>query len=220
MKENTAILVSSPFQSLNALEAIKELDISNPFFYIFGEDRSSIMTRDFISKRGYEYKCVPIAKNAFDLIKKSKEYNKYKTIIIGDYFSVPFFLVSMVLIARHGHIIYVDDGNSTLTLLPPSSSKRLYFNGILKLLFYKFLILYKDSKHVSRSFFSFYDIEDKGFPIPVIKNKFTMIGQNLNIIPKDVYIIGTNTHKLQIDREDYISQLGRINKYDAQNMIL
>lgn len=213
MKENTAILVSSPFQALNALEAIKDINIDSPDFFVFGNDNNAEMTKKFVSERGYSYKSVRLADSAFNAIRNCREYNSYKRIIVGDFFSIPFFLTSLALITRHGQIIYVDDGNSTLGLLPPFSRKRLAFRNTLKNLFYKLLLFYKESKQVSRFFFTFFDVEGKGFPFPVIKNNFAILRGNVNVFNKDIYIIGTNTSQLQIARSEYRSQLDLISKY-------
>lgn len=213
MKENTAILVSSPFQVLNALEAIRDINIDSPDFFVFGNDNSAEMTKKFVSERGYSYMSVRPANSAFKSIRNCREYHSYKRIIVGDFFSIPFFLTSLALITRYGQIIYLDDGNSTLGLLPPFSRKRLSFSNTLKNLLYKLLLFYKDSKQVSRSFFTFYDVEGKGFPFPVIKNNFAMMKGNVNVSNKDIYIIGTNTYQLRIARSEYISQLEMIRKY-------
>lgn len=213
MIDDTLILVASPFQALNAIMAVKEFNINDPVFFIIGNDLSSEMTRKFVCKYGYTYRRIGIAKTAIETLRHSREYNKFKRIIVGDYFSIPFFLMSLVLIARGGHIIYVDDGNSTLSLLPPVSRKRLTFKKYSKQIFYKLLTIYKKSKHISRSFFTFYDVEDKGFPLPIIKNTLSRIRQGVNKSLTNIYIIGTNTHQLQIQKTEYISQLERISKY-------
>lgn len=213
MKEDTVILVSSPFQALNALEAISALNIDNPVFLILGNDVSAKMTGELVKKCGYSFECVSVLSSAFEIIKNCRKYGKHKRIIVGDYYSIPFFLMSMVMIVRGGHIVYVDDGNSTLSLLPPVSRKRLLFKNIIKQTFYNLLHIYKNSKHISRSYFTFYDVEGKGFPFPVIKNNFTIMKRNVNVSNKDIYIIGTNTYQLQIARSDYIAQLEMISKY-------
>lgn len=213
MKEDTVILVSSPFQTLNALEAISALNIDNPVFLILGNDVSAKMTGELVTKCGYSFECVSVLSSAFEIIKNCRKYGKHKRIIVGDYYSIPFFLMSMAMIVRGGHIVYVDDGNTTLSLLPPVSRKRLLFKNIIKQTFYNLLHIYKNSKHISRSYFTFYDVEDRGFPLPVIKNNLTRMSQNISVSPRDIYIIGTNTHQLQLTRAEYVYQLELILNY-------
>lgn len=210
--EEAAILIASPFQALCSLEAIAELGIMKPDFYVFGSDQSAEMTGRFLTKKGHEFHRVDITKNAIEAIKLNRKYPKYKYVIVGDYFSENFFLMSMIMIERKGYIIYVDDGNSTLSMIPPAARRRLVFNRS-KNIFYKFLLLLKNLKQLKRYFFTFYELENKEFPLPIIKNSLTSIRNGHNGIPHGVFIIGTNSSQLGHQKSEYIGELKTILHY-------
>lgn len=212
--DEAAIFVSSPFQALCALEAIKEFKVRRPVFFIQGHEVSHEMTRNYLAKNGFTYINVVETESAFEAVKIHHRHQKFQFLFVGDYFSGSHFLLSMLWSKINATIVYLDDGNSTLSLLPTTGRKRLDSGTFSKKIFYQILVLYKDLKGIRRIFFSLYNLTDRGFPYPIITN-------NLSILRTDdiasrkygIYIIGTNSSQIGWAREKYVDKLRIIRDY-------
>lgn len=212
--DEAAIFVSSPFQALCALEAIKEFKVRRPVFFIQGHEVSHEMTRNFIVKNGFSYINVSETSNAFEAIKIHHRHKKFQYLFVGDYFSCGHFLLSMLWSKINATIVYLDDGNSTLSLLPPTSRKRLNSGSSPHKIFYRLLELYKNLKGIRRVFFSFYNLTDRGFPYPMITNYLSILKTDDIVSRKyGIYIIGTNSSQIGWAREKYVDKLRIIRDY-------
>jgi|GEM_PF-3603772 len=215
--EDAAMIVSSPFQALCAIEAINLFKIKRPVFYVQGSGIGNDMTRDFLKEQGYKIVIIEETYKAINVILKYGHHKKYQYIFVGDYFSAGDFLLSTLWTKFAADIIYLDDGNSTLSILPPVCRKRLNNGSIIKRLYYRVFLLYKDIKHVHRTFFSFYDLENEAFPYPVINNSFLELRHGFQCVePSDIYIIGTNTSSIGWSSDAYEEYLKIIKLYAAK----
>lgn len=213
-KDNVAIIVSSPFQAICAIEAIKKFDLYSCSFYLPGNDRSIQMTMDFLEHRGYMYVNIENTTSALRLIKKNNNYKKFDTVLVGDYFAANHFILSLLWTKRNSTIIYVDDGNSTLSLLPPFSRKRFNEGSNIRRLFYRLLLLYYKFRGLRNLFFSCFDIRPSDFPMQLVHNSFdTLKHHSIKNVSKGVYIIGTNTSQIGWDRSLYSNYLQTIASY-------
>ena len=216
--QEAAFLVASPFQALCAIEAISFFKVQKADFYILPEGVSSKMTFDFLLKQGYKGELMPSEGNSYLLKWIKKGHKKYDYIFIGDYFFGNV-LYTWLWTNRGAFIIYLDDGNSTLGLLPPVQRNRFgayeSFKKRISCRVYSFL---KDLKRVHRCFFSMFELEGRGFPYPAIKNNFEVLKSGIHDTPmKGVYIIGTNTRDLGIEKNSFIKNLECIKNYISQH---
>lgn len=209
--KDTAVIVRSPFQALCAIEAIKEFRINKYSFYIYGNDKTARMTTSYVESLGYICQSVEEGNNTIDIIIKQRKHKKYEALIIGDYYSYIEFLIASLWSKRDAVIIYVDDGNSTLELLPPTNRRRrtgwgftlrtvcdVAFCGLIGI------------KNVKEFFFSIFNIEGY-IPYEVVHNDFKSLSINENErLKQGIYIIGTNTTALKWDTEQYLEKLKNI----------
>lgn len=216
--DEAAIFVSSPFQALCALEAINEFKVKRPVFYLQGHEISYEMTRKYLIKNGFTYIDVAETSNAFEAIKIHHRHKKFQYLFVGDYFSCGHFLLSMLWSKINATIVYLDDGNSTLSLLPPTSRKRLNSGSSPHKIFYLLLELYKNLKGIRRVFFSFYNLTDRGFPYPIITNNLSILKTDDIVYRKyGIYIIGTNSSQIGWSREMYVDKIRIIRDYVRKN---
>jgi hypothetical protein len=215
--QEAAFLVASPFQALCALEAISYFKVQKADFYILPEGVSSKMTLDFLLKQGYKGVLMPSEGNSYFLKWIKCGHKKYDYFFVGDYF---FGNILYVLLwsNRGANIIYLDDGNSTLGLLLPKPRDRFgAYESLKKRLSCRLFSFFKDLKRVNRCFFSIFDLEGRGFPYPSIKNNFEVLKRGMDNTPTEgVYIIGTNTSGLGIDKGTFIKNLEYIKDYVSQ----
>lgn len=212
-----AIIVASPFQALCAMEAIKSFQVEKPHFYAYESENSLEKTHSFIISRGYECEDLKDVSGTFSIINAFKKHKKYNCIISGDYFSKFCFLIALLWSKVKTDIIYVDDGNSTLTLLPPLRKKRFKEGSTLQILFYGILLLFSKIKGLTHTFFTIYNVEGKEFPYPSFKNSFSGLCSGSDKHKTGVYIIGTNSSKTGWERQVYCDYLAIVKHYVDEN---
>lgn len=213
-RKKTAIIVRSPFQVICALEAIQTFEITFPLFFVLGIDNSAKMALDYIALKGYEVLEVEETKNTIDAIKTHIQHEKYETIIVGDYFSYGELVLSSLWIESKGTIIYMDDGNSTLSMLPPANQRRTTnwgFSG--RKVFEKILEANIRRKGVKKLFFSIYDVDGK-LPFKVVRNNFLQLSSEMRDASQNgIYIIGTNSNALGWSKDEYVDRIRIIKEY-------
>lgn len=215
--KEAAFIVASPFQAICALEAISFFKVQKADFYVLTEGVSSKMTLDFLLKQGYHGELRPCEGNAYLLKWLKNGHKKYDYIFVGDYFFGNILYV-WLWSNRGANIVYLDDGNSTLDLLLPTPRDRFgAYESWKKRLSCRIYSFFKDLKRVNRCFYSIFDLEGRGFPYPSIKNNFEVLKREIdNTSTKGVYIIGTNTSGLGIDKGVFIKNLGYIKDHVSQ----
>lgn len=206
-RKNAAAIVRSPFQALCAVEAVHEFGIEAPVFYIQGNDKSAKMTRDFVASQGYAFQSLEDTRNSLDIIKKYRNYPKYKLMIVGDYFSQGQFTFAFLWVKHGGSIVYLDDGVATLSMLPPLNLRRgsdwgFSLRKVCERSFVGILAL----KRVKTLFFTIFDMEGK-IPFDVVRNRFSMLNSSGAGEQKGCYIIGTWASVLGWTFEEYVEKL-------------
>ena len=216
--KEAAIVVASPFQALCAMEAVKQFCIEKPHFYAYESENSLKKTHDFIVSQGFECEDLEDVSGTYNIIRYFKKRNciKYDYIFSGDYFSKYCFIVCLLWSKPKAHIVYLDDGNSTLTLLPPLNKKRFKDGSIAQRIIYQVLLLYSRRVGLKRLFFTIYDVEGKGFPYSSINNKFSnLVGVSYSK-KSGVYVIGTISSKTKMDKNMYCNYLSYIKRYSEE----
>ena len=212
MKINKALfIVDSPFQVICALEAISYYRIDEPHFLLQDDivacEKTLPLVKQyknvFIIERG-DYSTRALFNNVRKKLKK-----KYETIFIGDYYAYWEYVVATILSKPLSRFIYLDDGNSTLAIVPPLSRRRGIGRGRI---WYNILILYNRFRLVKDSLFTIYDLGNQ-CSLPYEKNLFSSLkGNNVNK-KNGVYVIGTNSDALHLRDKSYKQYLESLNDY-------
>ena len=208
MKNNrTVALVSSPFQTLCALKAIDEFGCGVTEFYTVEDKQNTPKIRLLLSDYGYNLSVIQQSSNIFHWYLDNKKRDRYETLIVGDIFSFPLLILTSIFAKRKSQVIYVDDGNSTLSINVGLMPDYIYdFKWKLVLFICKL-------KQISRRLFTMYPIE-KYDDMPIVRySPLTLINNNTQIEPKGVFIIGTNTSALNADTKKYKTTLRQIYNY-------
>ena len=113
-------VINAPFQALCCAEAIREFEIEEYEVYILvyeNEKRLDQIGR-ILSHYSIDYKVVPINGYSFIsfLLDCLKHKKRYERVFTGDYYCVTFTVFALSRLRFGGNIIYMDDGNSTVTI--------------------------------------------------------------------------------------------------------
>lgn len=203
-------MVYSPFQGLCALNAIKQFKIVDYTFLIsknLGLRQKQLET--LLDKNDVKYtynNSIKVTRFFAMLLKKHQHYD---AIFIGDYFyGLSGYAQAALSARRRAKLVYLDDGASTLDLFHARAKKRT--SGLVNSLIYSLYGLVLCVKGIGKPFFyTIFDIESKRFHI--IKNE--LIDNNSTKMPKDVFIIGTNSQKLHFNGYSYHEMLFALNTY-------
>lgn len=211
--KEAAIIVASPFQALCAMEAIEHFSIEMPVFYAYESKNSLKKTHDFIVSKGYQCEDLEDVSGIFSIINTFKSHKKFDFILSGDFFSKYCFLICFLWSKFNSKIIYLDDGNSTLTLLPPISKKRFHDGKFYHIIIYRLLFILTKLKGIKLCFYTIYDVEGKGFPYLSLKNSFSSLLLSDYSEKAGVYIIGTISCEAGIDKQRYCKYLKYIKEF-------
>lgn len=208
-----AILVDSPFQALCAIEAINYFNIIRPYFFCHNTEQGHIMTHSYLRSRGYNVQLLEDSRNATQCILSNLSHEKFDCFIIGDYFCKKQFLLSLVWSNYKSRIIYVDDGNSTLSLAP-RKKQRFIGRGTIHTILFNILLFIERLKLPRKSFFSIFDINGK-VSCPVINNDFRYLSKSHSGFNSNngIFIVGTNTSMLGWECKDFENKLVVIKEY-------
>ncbi len=205
MDKDTAFIVMSPFQALCSINVIKQKGIKDATIFLIDGIGSFEKTKMLLGLYKRDYIFVDRTLPWYSLIKYIKSFGRFRNVYIGDYFSIKEYIIAMAASVFNGNAVYMDDGNSTLSIAPPVSRKRYYSvkNRIAWLLFG----LCGRLKRLHYAFCTIYDI--KGISdYPIIKNDLSrLIGSESNTPGTGLYIIGTNVGDLKLKSytyEDYL----------------
>ena len=206
-------IISSPFQAICALEAIDYYKITSPHILLFDTPIIRKMTYPILQDHGETCFLKVTGGGTLAIIKallKQLNRNKYDIIFIGDYFSYFHYVTALFMSKRHARYIYLDDGNSTLTIMPPSSRQRGRSKRERKYL--QIWDFFSNVKTIKKSFFSIYDLGEE-FPFDVEKNTLSsFVGNNVNV-QSGIYVIGTDSSFLHLKDRTYSDYLKALDKY-------
>lgn len=211
----SVFVVASPFQILCAKAAIKQLEIDIYDFYVYlsKDNFRNDQVKRILNSLGISYKIIPDLKKLYfwrSVINACfHKHNIYNRLFIGDFRSVSLFYVGLGLISDNSNVVYLDDGNITISILNGNNSaswakKHQY---LLRWISRMRKIDY------GRNFLTiFSDISNSKYKIrQLLLEKIVDNGQRLGNSPKDIFIIGTCVDSyckpLDIPEEIYIKKL-------------
>lgn len=211
MPNNSLFIINSPFQALCAIEAVTYYKEEEPEFLVFDCNDSKDKISSLLKSYGYDCNILPFV-GTRQLVYSIRNINKRERVYIGDFFSYDQYLVGVLKSYLGASIIYLDDGASTLSLLPPVCRHRS--TGLsARSLFYYILDSITWLKGLKKSFFSLYDIGNY-IKFKVEKNAFsTLRAADQTKVPGAVYIIGTNSSALNFESISYGELLGKLSEY-------
>ena len=211
MTRDSAFIIMSPFQALCAINIIKQKGMNKPTIFLINGIGSFEKTKKVLELYNYDYILVDRTLPWYSLIRFIKSMGNYMNVYVGDYFSIKEYIIAMTASKCGGNVVYLDDGNSTLSIAPPVSRKRYYSikNRIAWMLFG----LWGGLKHLQYSFCTIYDIQEiSGYPVS--KNDLSgLIGCEIAMPKKGFFIIGTNVGELKLKDYTYVDYLKRVITY-------
>lgn len=215
MKNKALFILNSPFQAMCAVEAILHYKVQNPSFFIFDCEDSVKKTKSVISSCGGDVSIIPHA-GTVALIKflKGNTARDYNTFFVGDYYSYDQYLIAILLSKIKSRIVYLDDGTSTLDMLPPFCRKRS--KGITsRRLAYLVLDIMSKLKRIRSTFFSIFDLSSfKQFPYETnTLSTWKKFDINHQTVGDSIFIIGTNSSVLSFKGCSYIDILQKTIEY-------
>lgn len=122
----SAFFVRSPFQLLCAMGAIRDFSISEyriVFVCYEGFEKRNNQMKSMAMDFGVEYDYYTSSQYSFEQLASDidsrgmGECNKYSRIFIGDYYILSMLELSIKYAAKRAVLLYMDDGNSSITLL-------------------------------------------------------------------------------------------------------
>lgn len=206
--------VSSPFQILCAIAAVRQLEITDYLMVVRFPMRNSrnLQVKNILNYFDISYKSVyslnRYTSNFFMLKCFLRRQNRYKRLFVGDFRDVYNCFIGCNLVSDGSNVIYLDDGNITISQLCgrykefPGLSLLNRIGKRRNLIFNKNLLtLYGD---IPSDYYNVCSLQlDK-----LISSKVNPESQ------KDVYIIGTNIERycypLEISETSFISYLDKL----------
>lgn len=212
MKE-ALFIVNSPFQALCATEAIIHYMVEKAHFLLF-EDDSTIrkMVLPMVEAKGIVHFLETKGNLTLSIVRgltQSEWKEKYDLVFVGDYYSYGPYVAAITKAKRNARIIYLDDGNSTLSIVPPVSLER--GRSQREKAYLKFWDSLAKIKHLQKTLFTIFDLNE-GCPLPVEKNTFSSLVPDATL-KKNIYIIGTNSDMLLFKDLSYSEYLRHLASY-------
>lgn len=208
MAKDSAFIVMSPFQALCAISIIKQKGIVDATIFLIDGIGSYEKTKMLLKLYNKDYVFVDRALPWYSLIKYIKSFGRFRNVYIGDYFSIKEYIIAMAASVFNGNAVYMDDGNSTLSIPPPVSRKRYY--SVKNWFAWQLFGLWGRKKSLNYSFCTIYDIKEIS-DYPIIKNDLSqLIGSEGNTQRAGFYIIGTNVVNLKLVGYAYEDYLRRV----------
>jgi len=195
MQKKTLIIISTPLQTICAIEAIFHYNYTlYEILVLYTKNNRQLNSgsQRLLDDRNIRYKILEF-NSYFDLCYQllTTKSSIFHRILIGEYYSAAQRLISGYWGKYRAELIYIDDGNATFSifehrypLLFPLKIRN-YAKLVLPCLLY--LI-----KGFNRTFFTMYNVNSKKRKIE--KNKLEFLNFNVsNNVAYGIFIIGTNT---------------------------
>jgi len=220
MKSKEALfIIDSPFQALCAFDAIFHYGISEAHFAIQEDDVVAEKTLPLICQKGKvhilkkekaEISTMKWVKRTRDALPKT-----FHTVFIGDYYSYWQYLVASFATNFKAEMIYLDDGNSTLSIIPPESRTRGFGRGKL---WFGILDFYNNVRFIKKHLYTIFDLGDH-CPIPYTYHDFSALTEKniKSCTKKGVYVIGINSEKVVLRNSTYKNYLLQLNAWINKN---
>lgn len=211
--DNNLVVISSALQAICAVTGTEyfKFDSNTAFEFVNSSEkmrRRNVGVEYYLEKKGIKYKRIIIKNQIEALCFFFRKRTKYDKIIIGDYYSGFTRLYALSKLKKNGLIIYVDDGNSSLSILKDKRS----FN--IKSIFFKYLIEFITKIKKEREIlFTIFSDNCCVHGIDVIKNNlFEMTNHNSNRSNR-IIVIGSYEEEFMRNNQDYFDFLSRVESY-------
>ena len=206
--------IDTPFQALCAIAVIKQLHINDYIIlaYFPRDEIRNTQLRAVLEQYGVAYKVSkPFSRISFLFAKWSalrNHHTHYKRLFIGDFRDMMLYYSSLRYVSDETQVVYLDDGNITISLLNDIINEPLNedFQVFLKKLESKRSIL------TNKNILTIYDhIENPKYNIENLDLSLIMPQQYNSQECEGIYIVGTNLDRyceaLDIPVEVYIEKL-------------
>ena len=215
----SSFVVSSPYQALCCIEAIKTFNIKQFDVYIMiysGFNNRLDQIRAVFDYYGINYTIKQCNNKSFLSFLKNSIFgsSQYDISYAGDYYSYVFVLFAISLIRRKGALFYLDDGNSTISVLKGNLEdyKTKGLLGRIIVLISKIICSLSGIAYNRYFFTTFSDITNDKYEI--YQNTFSHIARGIKGDEKQLNIfIGTTKKSFcdinNIEEKDYYRILKR-----------
>lgn len=211
--------IGTPFQALCAIATIRQLEIED---YLFLLNLSSNRERydqlcTLLEKYDINFKVV----NPYNRIRRHygkwqalrKHKSRFKRLFIGDFRDILLYYTSLGYVADGSSVVYLDDGNVTISLLLETISEPLkeetlsFWNEVKN----------KRSIDVNKNILTIYEkIDNPKYTIRILDLSILLNCQNEEYYANEVYIVGTNINSycdfLDISYDIVINEIEKLIK--------
>lgn len=186
-------VLTSPFQTLCALNALHEFEITDYLFYLaLDEDIRNQQLFRLLDSHGISYHTVYMNQIDKKYMLKSclPHKSKYQRLFIGDIRNRMQYYVGLSLLGNRGSIVYLDDGNDNIFLL--KGFRQCLTKSLLKnKLLVKTACLFRLINDNNNIYTVYGDIKNNHYNIRL--NDFKrLVNNHQHAVIKDVFFIGTN----------------------------
>jgi hypothetical protein len=184
MRPIAVMFISSPYQAINAIDAIRHYDLENPEVYVINKrfESHNVSTKDILDEYGISYTNISYDgffsftfECAFRSITKRK---KYDLVFVGDYFNPFLRMQALAKMNKNSKIIFLDDGNSTIeALMFETDYARM--RGISYVIKIRLVELFENvyGKKRDRTFFTIFD--------KITNPKYNVVTNTQNVLTID-----------------------------------
>lgn len=206
---STLFIVTSPFQCMCMLEAIRYFNIRTFKILVTYSDEFSLDKINLLLKRhNLSYSKRKIAHllcDVFPIIFSNRQ--SYNNIFIGDFQYKHHLALAYIASSFRANFFYLDDGVQTLSFFSSFTFQRKQ-KLTVKIVFFLYKII-GYIKFVKRPvFFTIFNVSSSYYQI--IKNPLTLIKNMSRLVPKDIFIIGTNSSIMDFDIYNYFEYITAI----------
>ena len=206
--------IDTPFQALCAIAAIRQLNITDykMIVYFPQNEVRNVQLRAILEKYGVKYKVIkPLSRFTYLYAKWSalrSQHSRYRRLFIGDFRDITLYYNSLRFVADGTSVVYLDDGNITISYLrdiinEPFNDNVLAFLNKLEI---------NRGISINKNILTIYDhIENPKFNIGILDLSMIMSQHEKEERNEGVYVIGTNIDRycepLEIAKDKFIKKL-------------
>lgn len=118
----SVVAISTPFQAICAIAAIRQLEIDDYLFLAYFPDNNerNVQLKELLNNFGIKYKPIRINRLTYQYYKfcsRRRKTNRFKRLFVGDNRSYANLLIGCCFVSYRADVVYLDDGNNTIALL-------------------------------------------------------------------------------------------------------
>ena len=218
----SVFVVTSPFQALCAIAAIRQLEITDykMFLYVPRSDPRNSQTIKLLKDNDIEYTLYKtysflntFLNYRFKLGAICRRKNHYLRLFVGDFRNYMQLYIGANYVSNSSSLIYLDDGNVTIALLKDQITNPL--SGLNKLLF-TIISKYRNITPFKNMMTIYDDIPNTKYHISPLNLSYAIRGKKNKSSEggKGVFVVGTNIKlyclAMQYKYDDYVNKLDEI----------